>query len=175
MMVLMDGLGIATAGVTYPRDFIALYRRSVREVYSYFASRVGDRSTAEDLTQEVFIAGVQRFAAGDPVDTAWLIAVGRHKLVDHWRARAREDRKLALLHSAASHDDDPIAVIDPGGATAALAKLNPTYRAALVLRHVDNLPVPEVAGHLGRTIEATEQVLTRARAAFRHVYLESAR
>ena len=110
-----------------------------------------------------------------PVDTAWLIAVGRHKLVDHWRARAREDRKLALLHSAVSHDDYPIAVIDPGGATAALAKLHPTYRAALVLRHVDDLPVPEVAGHLGRTIEATEQVLTRARAAFRHVYLESTR
>ena len=174
-MVLMDGLGIATAGVTDPRDFIALYRRSVREDYSYFASRVGDRSTAEDLTQEVFIAGVQRFAAGDPVDTAWLIAVGRHKLVDHWRARARDDRKLALLHSATSHDDEPIAVIDPAEATAALAKLNPTYRAALVLRHVDDLPVPEVAGHLGRTLEATEQVLTRARAAFRHVYLESAR
>lgn len=173
-MVLMDELGVATAGVTYSRDFIALYRRSVREVYSYFASRVGDRSTAEDLTQDVFIAGVQRFTAGEPVDTAWLIAVGRHKLVDHWRARAREDRKLALLYSAAPHDDEPITVIDPGGATAALAKLNPTYRAALVLRHVDNLPVPEVASHLGRTIEATEQVLTRARAAFRLAYLESA-
>ena len=174
-MVLMDGLSIATASVTYPRDFVALYRGSVREVYSYFASRVGDRSTAEDLTQEVFIAGFQRFTAGDPVDTAWLIAVGRHKLVDHWRARGREDRKLALLYSAASHDHEPIAVIDPGGATAALAKLNPTYRAALVLRHVDDLPVPEVAGHLGRTLEATEQVLTRAREAFRHAYLESAR
>ena len=175
MMVLMDGLGIATAGVTYPSDFIALYRRSVREVYSYFASRVGDQSTAEDLTQEVFIAGVHRFTAGDPVDTAWLIAVGRHKLVDHWRARAREGRKLALLHSTASHDDEPIAVTDPGGATAALATLNPTYRAALILRHVDDLPVAEVASHLERTLEATEQVLTRARAAFRHAYLESAR
>jgi RNA polymerase sigma-70 factor, ECF subfamily len=170
----MDGLGIATVGVDVPQDFIALYRRSVQEVYSYFASRVGDRSTAEDLTQEVFIAGVQRFAAGDPVDTAWLIAVGRHKLVDHWRARAREDRKLALAHATASHDE-PIPAIDPGVATAALAKLNPTYRAALVLRHVDGLSVPEVAAHLGRTLEATEQVLTRARVAFRHVYLESAR
>jgi RNA polymerase sigma-70 factor, ECF subfamily len=174
MRVLMDGLGIATVGVTVPPDFIALYRRSVREVYSYFASRVGDRSTAEDLTQEVFVAGVQRFAAGGAVDTAWLIAVGRHKLVDHWRARAREDRKLALAHAAASHDE-PMAAIDPGVAAAALAKLNPTYRAALVLRHVDELSVPEVAAHLGRTLEATEQVLTRARVAFRHAYLESAR
>ena len=32
-----------------------------------------------------------------------------------------------------------------------------------MLSHVDDLPVPEVAEHLGRTVEATEQVLTRAR------------
>jgi RNA polymerase sigma-70 factor (ECF subfamily) len=176
MMVLMgEGVGILIGEATVPCEFIAVYRRSVREVYSYFASRVSDRSTAEDLTQEVFIAGVQRFAAGDAVDTAWLIAVARHKLVDHWRARALEDRKLALAHSAASFDPEPIATIDAGVATVALARLNPTYRAALVLRHVDDLPVREVAAHLGRTLEATEQVLTRARVAFRHVYVESAR
>ena len=31
---------------------------------------------------------------------AWLIGVARHKLVDHWRAQARNDRKLALAHSS---------------------------------------------------------------------------
>ena len=152
------------------RDFIAVYRHSVRDVYSYFASRLGDRSTAEDLTQEVFIAGARRFAAGDSVDTAWLIAVARHKLVDHWRARSREDRKLALVHVSESRQVAPIASVGVGEAMAALTKLNPTYRAALVLRHVDDLPVADVAAHLGRTVEATEQVLTRARTAFRRVY-----
>ena len=51
-----------------------------------------------------------------------------------------------------------------------LAWLNPTYRAALVLRHVDGLGVAAVADHLGRTVAATEQVLSRARAAFRDRY-----
>jgi RNA polymerase sigma-70 factor, ECF subfamily len=164
---------------TVPRapslDFVAVYRQSVRDVYSYLASRVGDRSTAEDLTQEVFIAGARRFASGEEIDTPWLIAVARHKLVDHWRARSREDRKLAVLHTSESRHDGPSGRVDVGMATAALAELNPTYRAALVLRHVDELSVPEVAAHLGRTVEATEQVLTRARSAFRHVYQESAR
>lgn len=170
----MAAVNVSTTPGTHSRDFIALYRRSVRDVYSYYASRVGDRSTAEDLTQEVFIAGARRFAAGDEVDTAWLIAVARNKLVDHWRARSREERKLAIVYAAESRHDGPGATVDVGAATAALAELNPTYRAALVLRHVDDLSVAEVAAHLGRTLEATEQVLTRARTAFRLVYQESA-
>jgi RNA polymerase sigma-70 factor (ECF subfamily) len=168
----MGSANLSTTRNTHVRDFIAVYRHSVRDVYSYFASRVGDRPTAEDLTQEVFIAGARRFGAGDDVDTAWLIAVARHKLVDHWRARSREDRKLAVVQALEPHHD-PGASVDDGAAMAALTELNPTYRAALVLRHVDDLSVPEVAAHLGRTVEATEQVLTRARAAFRAVYQES--
>ena len=156
------------------RDFVALYERSVRDVYSYLMSRVGDRSVAEDLTQEVFMAGVARADAGEEVGFPWLIAVARNKLVDHWRARDREDRKLGLVHSAPPPPDaDAFAISDFGAAEAALATLNPTYRTALVLRHVDDLSVPEVAAHLGRTVEATEQVLTRSRVAFRLAYQES--
>jgi len=155
-------------------DFVALYERSVRDVYSYLMSRVGDRSTAEDLTQEVFMAGVARAVAGEGIGVPWLMAAARNKLVDHWRARAREDRKLGLVHNAPPRPDTDWPVIgDLGAAEAALATLNPTYRAALVLRHVDDLSVPEVARQLGRTVAATEQVLTRARVAFRSAYEES--
>jgi RNA polymerase sigma-70 factor (ECF subfamily) len=175
MVETMGRVDVAGERTVVPRDFIAVYRRAVGEVYSYLVSRVGDPATAEDLTQEVFIVGAKRFAAGDVVDVPWLIAVGRNKLVDHWRAQGREERKLALAHSVSPRPDDELAAtIDRGGATSVLAKLNPIYRAALVLRHVDELSVSDVAAHLGRTIEATEQVLARARATFRRVYLEAA-
>ena len=141
------------------------------DVYSYLASRVGDRETAEDLTQDVFVVGARRVAAGDVVDVAWLIGVARHKLVDHWRAQARQDRNLVLAHSAEqTRPVEESVAIDPGLAGVVLAGLSPTYRAALVLRHVDGLGVAAVADHLGRTVEATEQVLSRARAAFRNKY-----
>ena len=44
------------------------------------------------------------------------------------------------------------------------------HRAALTLRYLDGLPVPEVARHLDRTVHATEALLVRARAAFRRIY-----
>jgi RNA polymerase sigma-70 factor (ECF subfamily) len=154
-----------------PDDFVGLYERAVTEVYSYLASRVADRGAAEDLTQEVFVAGANRVAAREPVDLPWLIGVARHKLVDHWRAQARADRHLML---ARGFTDDRVMVepimIEPGPAAVVLASLNVTYRTALVLRHVDGLSVGAVAELLGRSVEATEQVLSRARAAFRDRY-----
>ena len=153
--------------------FLDLYERVFQEVYSYVASRLSDRGAAEDVTQEVFVIGARQVAGGGDVNVAWLKTVARNKLIDHWRARAREDRNLALVCSV-----EPSAVVDgtkPTDAervTLVLADLNPTYRAALVLRHLDGLSVPEVATLLDRSVEATEQVLSRARAAFRSSYAE---
>jgi RNA polymerase sigma-70 factor (ECF subfamily) len=42
----------------------------------------------------------------------------------------------------------------------------------LTLRHLDGLSVPEVAEHLGRSVQATDALLSRARAAFRRDYPE---
>lgn len=153
--------------------FLDLYERVFQEVYSYVASRLSDRGAAEDVTQEVFVIGARHVAGGGDVNVAWLKTVARNKVIDHWRAQAREDRNLALVCSV-----EPAPVVDgtkPADAervTRVLADLNPTYRAALVLRHLDGLSVPEVATLLDRSVEATEQVLSRARAAFRSAYAE---
>jgi RNA polymerase sigma-70 factor (ECF subfamily) len=53
-----------------------------------------------------------------------------------------------------------------------LGSLGTPHQAALTLRYVDGLGVPEVAEHLGRTVHATEALLVRARTAFRTAYRE---
>ena len=154
--------------------FLDLYQHAFRDVYSYVASRLTDRGAAEDVTQEVFIAGARHVARGGDVDVAWLKTVARNKIIDHWRAQAREDRKLALAYTAESSPVvDGSQPADAERVTQVLADLNPTYRAALVLRHLDGLSVAEVAEILERSVEATEQVLSRARAAFRSAYAQT--
>lgn len=148
-----------------------LYDRALPEVYGYLLPRCGDRAAAEDVTSEVFLAAVEAVRKGSVPDltVAWLIGVARHKLVDHWRRTAREQRRL---HRVASEpdatDDDPWdALVDAASARAVLADLGPHHRAALTLRYLDGLSVPEVARHLDRTVHATEALLVRARHAFR--------
>lgn len=152
-----------------------LYDEALPQVYGYLLHRCGDVSLAEDLTSEVFLAAARSIRRGDPVDlrVAWLIAVARNKLVDHWRRQAREERGL---HVAAA--DTPSAEIVPfdeveeGRARTTLHRLPAQYGAALTLRYIDGLSVAEVAVEMGRTLHAAESLLARARNEFRRIYLE---
>ena len=155
--------------------FLAFYQEAVPEVYGYFLHRCGDSTTAEDLTSETFLAAVRNLDDGRPVplDVPWVIGVARHKLADHWRRRARENRLRDALEQDPEPDEDPWDVrLNQMRANDVLAALGPHHRLALTLRYVDGLPVAEVAELLGRTPDATESLLVRARAAYRRVYLE---
>lgn len=148
-----------------------LYDTALPEVYGYLVSRCRDRATAEDLTSETFLAAVDavRRDAVPHLSTAWLVGVARHKMVDHWRRVAREQRRLQRVADQpdAAPDDPWDGHIDAAVAHDVLAGLGPHHRAALTLRYLDGLSVPEVARHLDRTVHATEALLVRARAAFR--------
>ena len=108
------------------------------------------------------------------MDVGWLIGVARHKLADHWRGRAREQRNIQAVATDPAVERATVdpwdARLDALRARAVLACLAPQHRAALTLRYVDDLPVAQVAGLLGRTVRATETLLVRARREFRSVY-----
>jgi RNA polymerase sigma-70 factor (ECF subfamily) len=153
-------------------QLLGLYDVALPQVYGYLLPRCGNRSLAEDLTAESFLAAVAavRKPEAPPLSIPWLIGVARHKLVDHWRRQEREQRHLEVYVRAEEVADET--VFEPGRAAAVLAELNPMQRAALTLRYVDDLPVPEVARVLGRTVHATETLLVRAKRAFRSRYAD---
>ena len=152
---------------------LELYDDALPHVYGYLLARCGDASLAEELTAESFLAAVHaaRKAGAPGLSIPWLIGVARHKLADHWRRTERERRGLRMLDGAQERADDPWdAALDRIRAREVLGKLGPHHRAALTLRYLDGLPVPEVARHLDRSVHATEALLVRARAAFRRIY-----
>jgi RNA polymerase sigma-70 factor (ECF subfamily) len=146
--------------------------RSLPAVYDYLLHRCGGRALAEDLTSETVFATVDRVRGGhiESIEIGYLIGIARHKLVDHWRRQEREQRHLKVYARDEEIADDT--VFESGRASRALAELNPMQRAALTLRYVDDLPVPEVARVLGRTVHATETLLMRAKRAFRSRYAQ---
>jgi RNA polymerase sigma-70 factor (ECF subfamily) len=155
-------------------DFLDLYDDAVPQVYGYLLKRVGSRPVAEDLTSEVFMAGVAAVRDGNAsLTVGWFITVARNKLVDHWRRREREERSLRLAYDESADVVEPWDVqLDAVVAHDVLAQLSPQHRLALTLRYLDGLPVVQVAHVLGRTVHATEALLVRSRAAFRRVYEE---
>jgi len=157
---------------------VAIYRAALPQVYGYLLPRCGSVTVAEDLTAETFMAAVAAVRQGQVRDLTvpWLVAVARHKLVDHWRRVARERRGLAAVERDQDDADDPWEeILDLQAAHAALLRLSVPQRLALTLRYLDGLSVPEVAEHVGRSVHATETLLVRARAALRRVYREEER
>ena len=151
---------------------LSLYDQALPEVYGYLLARCGQRALAEDLTAETFLAAVRAEAdGGSPTTVPWLIGTARHKLVDHWRRLAREERSLRMVGGEGAVEDPWDVRLDAIRAQQVLDGLAAQHRAVLTLRYLDDLPVPQVAALLDRTVHATEALLVRARAAFRRAYI----
>jgi RNA polymerase sigma-70 factor (ECF subfamily) len=157
------------------QDLLAVIDAELGNVFAYVLRRCGDRALAEDLTSDVVLRAVRETKrTGAVVTPAWLTTVARNRLVDHWRSAAREDRRLRLAWSDRDPDEwlDTGTAPDPDAVREVMRGLRPDHQAALALRYLDDLSVPEVADALGRSVHATESLLARARRAFRTSYTE---
>ncbi len=158
----------ATGEPDHARELLTLYDHAIGDVYGYLVRRCESDVVAEELTSETFLAAVDQVRRGpvESVTVAWLVGIARHKLVDHWRRLGREQRAFALVETddVSDHWDDTLDAID---AMTTLAGLAPQHRSVLTLRYLDGLPVADVARYLDRTEGATEQLLMRAKRAFR--------
>ena len=159
--------------------FESWYRRTVPRVYAYLLSRCGgDAAIAEDLTQQTFIAAIDRrwqFDGRSDVVT-WLCGIARHKLADHFRTVEREEQRQLRMQVRQIEVDDTResgdAVEDRSLIADVMRSLPASQRAVLVFVVLDDLPVREAARLLGRSRSATESLLFRARESFRRAYGE---
>jgi RNA polymerase sigma-70 factor (ECF subfamily) len=163
----------AASGRDAAGELRELFDDALPRVYGYLLPRCGRAALAEDLTSETFLAAADAVRRDEraPVSVPWLIGVARHKLVDHWRREAREERNLRAAGGAEDVDDPWDIELDALRAQETLGRLAAHHRAALTLRYLDDLPVARVAELLERSVHSAEGLLVRARAAFRRAYL----
>ena len=88
-------------------------------LYRFALSKVNDPSVAEDLVQETFLAALKARAnfQGRSSARTWLIAILKHKIVDHIRKRVREPAsdKVESLSDATANDPIEGNFKDDGG------------------------------------------------------------
>ena len=82
-------------------------------LYRFALSRVKDSAIAEDLVQETFLAALKSRAnfQGRSSAKTWLIAILKHKIVDHIRKRIRESvsdkvESISDAFAGDSHEGD---------------------------------------------------------------------
>jgi RNA polymerase sigma-70 factor, ECF subfamily len=131
-----------------------LYREQGDRLWRAVAAYAGDREVANDAVAEAFAQALRRGeAVRDPIAwiwrTAFRIAAGDLKARGH---------ASGLVADRAYEDAEPLTDV-----LAALAKLSPKQRAAVVLHHYAGYPVKEVAEIVGSTSAAVKVHLNRGR------------
>jgi RNA polymerase sigma-70 factor (ECF subfamily) len=128
---------------------------------------LGDRSDADDLTQEVYLRALPALARfrGDASARTWLLQIARHVCADHVR---RSTRRRSLLDRLA-HQTSEADLVAPSGVGElevedAIQALAPDRREAFVLTQVTGLSYAEAAEVCEVPIGTIRSRVARARA-----------
>ncbi|MBV8072542.1 MAG: RNA polymerase sigma factor [Acidobacteriaceae bacterium] len=148
-----------------------------KRVYAICFRFTGSDAEAQDLTQEVFVRifrTLGTFRAGEGSFTVWLTRLTRNLLIDHYR-RTKNDRatdaledKLPVLEEKTaqiSRTDGMLAGREAGELLqAALTKLSPELREAVILRDLHEMEYREIARVLNIPEGTVKSRLNRGRA-----------
>jgi RNA polymerase sigma-70 factor (ECF subfamily) len=137
-------------------------------IFRYVAFRTGDRTTAEDLTSEVFtrfLSAIRDRSAPPNSLRGWLFGVAAHIAMDYHRARYR-GRQVALDDDLPDEGDDPDALIDLNIQSEqlreAVAGLTEEQQHVIALRFGQSMPIQDVARMMGKSEGAVKQLQARA-------------
>ncbi|MGI9659767.1 MAG: RNA polymerase sigma factor [Gaiellaceae bacterium] len=147
-------------------------------VYNYVARMVGDRSLAEDLTQEIFLR-VHHGIAGFSLRcrfTTWVFQIAKNRVLDELRARDRRPETESLDGAGRGLEvvDTPPEQLELVDAVwKAVGLLNPDLKMALLLRDVVGLSYAEIADSLEITLATVKWRIYKAREEVQRTLVES--
>jgi len=150
------------------RAFSLIVRAYQVPVYNYVLRLVGDRSLAEDLTQEVFLRvfqGLPKFSLRSKF-TTWLFQVTKNRVLDELRAVERRPRAVVDIDDAPHLEvvDAPFERLEAIDAVwRAVENLNVDLKMALLLRDVVGLSYTEIADALEVTLATVKWRIYKAR------------
>lgn len=146
-------------------DFDEFYAASAQRITTQVYAMIGDRDEAQECVQEAF---ARAWVARRRLDTvrhpeAWVRTTAYRLAVSRWRrtvrARRAPDRSLPEPGVVSGPSETYVAVV------AALRRLPAAQRQAIVLHHLADLPVQDVAAELGVPEGTVKTRLRRGRAA----------
>ncbi|MFJ1548396.1 SigE family RNA polymerase sigma factor [Streptomyces sp. NPDC088246] len=143
-------------------DFDAFYTATAKRLVATVYAVTGDLAEAEDAVQEAYVRAWQRWDRlardGDPLP--WVRTVAIRLAISTWR-RARNRVRAHFRHGPP--EELPGLSVDRVALVGALGELSAEQRQVVVLHHLLDLPVEEVAREAGVSNGAVRTRLHRAR------------
>ncbi len=140
--------------------FTELYEAYFDKIYRYIVLKIGDRTEAEDMTQQVFLSALRSISSfkwkGVPF-SAWLYRIAHNQIVDHFRKKTRRPSTLlddSMQFSNGKKDSNPQLTtehsLDMEQLLSATQRLTEAQREVISLRFTSELSTNEVAKIMGK-------------------------
>ncbi len=137
---------------------------------------LGDRSSAEDLLQDVFVSVWKNAASFDPTKASfatWMHRITRNRATDIHRRRGARIKTIAESPGTEPGEEDPATQLSRSfDVAAALSKLSPNHREILTLAYFQGLSQREIST---RTDIPLGTVKSRTTAALRDLHTRMTR
>ncbi|MDX3526817.1 SigE family RNA polymerase sigma factor [Streptomyces sp. ID05-39B] len=144
-------------------EFDAFYATAFPRLTGQLYAFTGDHGEAQDVVQEAFVRAWDRrqHFLSNSAPEAWIRTVAMRLAVSRWR-RAR--RWLELVRRTPPPDSTPGPGPEHTALVAALRELPQAQRMAIVLHHLCDLSVEQVASETGAPVGTVKARLSRGRA-----------
>jgi RNA polymerase sigma-70 factor (ECF subfamily) len=141
-------------------DADVLFTEHRAGVFRYLCRIVGQRETAHDLTQEVFlrVSRARVPEAGELVVRAWVFKIARNLALNHLRDGRRRPQTVELADVATGATQEVSAAVRQ-----ALAALPAPDRDVFLMREMAGLSYEDIATASELSVEAVRSRLRRAR------------
>lgn len=153
--------------VVTKQQFTKLYNDHLEPIYRFCYLKVGSKSDAEDLSQEVFLKLLEYLKEKHQEQKienmrAFIYQIARNLIVDHYREKGRAPLPLGeeikeITPSKEEPEKLPILSSDMRDISRALMKINQDYADLVIWHYIDDLSIPEIAKITGKN-EGTVRV-----------------
>ena len=151
--------------------FEELYWSQRRRVYSVCLRMTGSTSSAEDLTQDVFVQLFRKLKTfrGEASFSTWLHRLTVNQVLMHFRKlaarpeEATDDDANQIAIQRGTEKPNSISLIDRISLNEAIDQLAPGYRAVFVLHDVAGYEHDQIARILGCAVGTSKSQLHKAR------------
>ena len=159
------------------RDQMALaqlYEENFDRIYRYIVLKIGERTEAEDMTQQVFLKAIQSISSfklkkGTPF-SAWLYRIAHNQIVDYWRKKSRR-ATVPLDEALADRDPEPEKALehklDIEELSLATRGLTKAQQEVIALRFTGEMNIAQVARVMGKSEGAVKALQHSAIASLR--------
>ena len=159
--------------------FTQLYECHFDRIYRYVALKIGNRTEAEDMTQQVFIKAYESIGSyksqGVPF-SAWLFRIAHNQMVDYVRKQSKRptvplDESMPILsNSNPEHEVETKMELEK--VTAASKHLTEAQREVISLRFAGGLSIEETARAMKKSEGAVKALQFSAVRALRKTLAE---